>query len=172
MSDCLVCVLQVSWSVNKKSRSQFMGHCRIHSQKQSLFAYYPIHQCSRPFLGTLVWWCWIPTLPQKHFFCNGGQIIVDGGIPQRINYSTFLLTLLTSFTFWIQCFIGIYFQCCSEKSDIILIPYPLKAACFLPRHSLDAFETVSLPSVFWNLIMWKYVSPSFHVLSWALIESF
>lgn len=140
MNDCLVSVLKVSWSVNKKSRSQFLGHCRIHLQNQSLFAYYPIHRWSRLFLGILVWWCWIPKLPQKHFFCNGCQIVVDGGIPQRITYSTFLLTLLISFNFWIKCFIGIYFQCCSEKSDTILIPYPLNVACFPPQSPLRCFR--------------------------------
>ena len=43
-----------------------MGHCKIHSQDQGLYAHYPTSQQGKILSESFGIWCWIPQLPQRH----------------------------------------------------------------------------------------------------------
>lgn len=53
--------------MDESSWSQFMGHCKIHSQDQGLYAHYPTSQQGKTLSESFgICYC-IPELPQRHF---------------------------------------------------------------------------------------------------------
>ena len=56
-----------SHTMDESGWSQFMGHCKIHSQDQGLYAHYPTSQQGKILYESFGVWCWIPKLPQRHF---------------------------------------------------------------------------------------------------------
>lgn len=75
-----------SQTAAERGWSQFMGHCRVHSQDQGLSAYYLMHREARFLLGLLGYGAGFHSSQKGILSMDGCQIGVEWGIQQGIPY--------------------------------------------------------------------------------------
>lgn len=104
-----------SHTMDESSWSQFMGHCKIHSQDQGLYAHYPTSQQGKTLSESFGIWYWIPELPQRHFcpLMDVKLLLWRVDYTWGMSYSARLLMSLHQFWFkkptiplWLQCWWG------------------------------------------------------------------